>query len=64
MGFLFVCFFCMFRYAMDVIGTVGFGLDVNSVDNPDDSFRETEKLVNNGQLINRIRLFGAFLCPK
>lgn len=54
----------MFRYAMDVIGTVGFGLDVNSVDNPDDSFRETEKLVNNGQLINRIRLFGAFLCPK
>lgn len=49
---------------MDVVGTVAFGLDVNSVDNPDDSFREIEKLVNNGELINRIRLVGAFFCPK
>lgn len=58
-----LCIF-VFRYAMDVVGTVAFGLDVNSVDNPDDSFREIEKLVNNGEWINRIRLVGAFFCPK
>lgn len=51
------------RFALDVVGTVAFGLDVNTLENPDDSFRDMEKLVNNGQIINRIRLIGAFLCP-
>lgn len=52
-----------FRFAMDVVGTVGFGLDVNSVENEDEPFREIEKLVNNGEIINRLRLIGAFFCP-
>lgn len=49
---------------MDVVGIVGFGLDVNTLENPNDAFRDMEKLVNNGELINRIRLVGAFLCPQ
>lgn len=49
---------------MDVIGTVSFGIDVNTTEKPDDPYRDIEKLVNNGDLINRIRLIGAFLCPK
>lgn len=49
---------------MDVVGTVSFGMDVNTLENPDDSFREMEKLVNNGEIINRIRLIGGFLCPR
>lgn len=49
---------------MDVVGTVAFGLDVNTIENADDPFRDMEKLVNNGEIINRIRLVGAFLCPK
>lgn len=53
-----------FRFAMDIIGTVSFGIDVNTTENPDDPYRDIEKLVNNGDLINRIRLVGAFLCPK
>lgn len=52
------------RFAMDVVGTVAFGLDVNTIENPNDPFRDMEKLVNNGEIINRIRLVGAFLCPK
>lgn len=51
------------RYSLDVVGTVGFGLDVNTIDNVNDSFREIEKRVNNGEIINRIRLMGAFFCP-
>lgn len=47
-----------------MVGTVAFGLDVNTLENPDDPFREMEKLVNNGETINRIRLIGAFFCPK
>lgn len=49
---------------MDVVGTVGFGLDVNSIDDPNHSFREIEKQVTNGDFINRVRLIGAFFCPK
>lgn len=49
---------------MDVIGSVGFGLDVNSIDNPTDSFREIERIVRNGKLMSRIRSIGAFFCPK
>lgn len=53
-----------FRFALDVVGTVAFGLDVNTLENPNDPFRDMEKLVNNGEIINRIRLIGAFFCPK
>lgn len=49
---------------MDVIGTVGFGLDVNTLDDPNHKFREIEKQVNAGELLNRIRLIGSFFCPK
>lgn len=49
---------------MDVVGTVSFGLDVNTLENANDPFRDMEKNVNNGNIINRIRLVGAFLCPK
>lgn len=52
------------RFALDVVGTVAFGLDVNTLENPDDPFRDLEKLVNNGEIINRIRLVGAFMCPR
>ncbi|XP_055326009.1 probable cytochrome P450 6d5, partial [Sitodiplosis mosellana] len=52
------------RYGMDVIGTVGFGLDVNSIDDPNHSFREIENQVSNGYFSNRVRLIGAFFCPK
>lgn len=57
-------FFVCCRFSMDIIGTVGFGLDVNTLDDPNHSFREIEKQVTNGEMLNRIRTIGAFFCPK
>lgn len=54
----------VFRYALDIIGTLSFGLNVNTLDNPSDKFRIMERNVNNGQFLNTIRLIGLFLCPK
>lgn len=52
------------RFSLDVTATISFGLDVNTVENPNDPFGEMEKLVNNGKIMNRIRLIGLFFCPK
>lgn len=49
---------------MDVIGTVGFGLDVNCIDNPEHPFRMIERGVNNTRMISTIRWFGWFMCPE
>lgn len=49
---------------MDIIGTVGFGLDVNSLDNPNEPFRTIDEQIRNGALMARIRLIGGFFCPK
>lgn len=62
--FFYVIFFFVNRYGLDVIGTVAFGLDVNCIDDPEHSFRQIEKCVNNGDLINTVRSIGSFLCPE
>lgn len=49
---------------MDVIGTVGFGLDVNSLDNPNEPFRRIDEQIRNSALLARIRLIGGFFCPQ
>lgn len=54
--------FC--RFGMDVIGNVGFGLDVNTIDNPNDSFRQIEKVARNASFFTRLRVIGNFFCPK
>lgn len=48
---------------MDVIGTVGFGLNVNSIDNPNEPFRKIDDQIRNSAFISRVRLIGGFLCP-
>lgn len=52
------------RYALDIVGTVSFGLDVNTIEDGTHLFRTIEKKVNNGEFINSIRTVGAFLCPE
>lgn len=49
---------------MDIIGTVGFGLDVNSLDNPNEPFRKIDEQIRNGAFLSRIRLIGGFFCPR
>lgn len=48
---------------MDVIGTVGFGLNVNSLDNPNEPFRKIDEQIRNGAFLSRVRLIGGFFCP-
>lgn len=52
------------RFAVDVVGTVSFGLDVNTIDDECHLFRSIEKTVNNGEFVNSIRTIGSFLCPE
>lgn len=52
------------RFAVDVVGTVSFGLDVNTIDDASHEFRMIEKTVNNGEFVNSIRTVGTFLCPE
>lgn len=56
--------FFEFSYGMDVIGTIGFGLDVNSIENPNEPFRRIDEEIRNGAFVSRIRLIGGFFCPK
>lgn len=53
-----------FRYALDIIGTVAFGMDVNTLQNPTNAFRTMEKRVNNGELHNVLRQTCIFLYPR
>lgn len=52
------------RYTLNVIGSVIFGLDVDTISNPDDSFRAIEKRINNPALVYVVKGVSVFLCPK
>lgn len=52
-----------FRYALDIIGSVAFGIEPNTLENPDNAFRVMEKRVNNGETLNVIRQTLIFLYP-
>lgn len=53
-----------YRFALNVIGTVVFGLEVDTITNPDDSFRKIEKIIKNPPFINSLKIASVFLCPK
>lgn len=54
----------LLRYALNVIGSVIFGVDVDTISNPTHAFRTIEKRINNSDLINVIKGASVFLCPK
>lgn len=54
----------LFRYALNVIGSVIFGLEVDTIKEPKHSFRTIERMVNNPSISNLIKGIGVFLCPK
>lgn len=56
--------YSIIRFAMDIVGTVSFGLNVNTIDSVDELYLKIEKTVNNGNFINSIRTIGTFLCPE
>lgn len=52
------------RYATDILASAVFGLDTNTLENPDDPFRIIEKRLNTSTLSDRIRSSAVFLFPK
>lgn len=52
------------RYSLNIIASTGFGLDVDTINNPDHEFVNVEAVVNGPGLINSLRLLMAFLCPR
>lgn len=53
-----------YRYALNVIGSVIFGVDVDTLANPKHAFREIDKRITNSDLINVFKGAATFLCPK
>lgn len=52
------------HYAMNVIGSVGFGLDIDTIKNPDHEFCKIDKLVNSPDFVTTLKGTFAFLCPR
>jgi cytochrome P450 family 6 len=53
----------MSRYVIDIIASVIFGCDVNTIRNPNDEFRSIGKSLNTG-FFQAIRGMAVFLCPR
>lgn len=51
------------KYALNIIASVGFGLEVDTIGDPQHEFLQIEKIVNGPGLMNSVRLALAFLCP-
>lgn len=51
------------RYATDIIASVAFGIEINSIDEPDNDFRRNGRNVLAPTLANGIRLLVNFLYP-
>lgn len=52
------------RFALNIIGSVGFGLDIDTLANPEHDFLEIEKRINCPGWSNTLRFALAFLCPR
>lgn len=54
----------LIRYALNVIGSVFYGNDVNTIANPNQEFRRMFKLINSPNFKERIRMALLFIAPK
>lgn len=54
----------LIRYALDVIGSVFYGNDINTIGNPNQEFRRMFKLINSPNFKERIRMALLFIAPK
>lgn len=52
------------RYTVDIIASVIFGYEINSIENPDNEFKWFSNRVNNSGFIQSLRVAVAFCCPK
>lgn len=54
----------LIRYALDVIGSVFYGNDTNTMNNPNQEFRRMFKVINSPNFKERIRMAMLFIAPK
>lgn len=59
-----MCYVLSRRYSLNVIGSVIFGVEADTINDPDHTFRTIEKRILNTDLFNRITGVSVFLCPK
>lgn len=52
------------RYALDVIGSIFFGTDVNTMKNPEQDFYRMNKVLNNPDFKENLRMGLIFIAPK
>jgi len=52
------------RYTTDIIGSTAFGIDVNTIDNPDLPFRNLGRKAFSPSFMNGVRAFMRFVYPK
>lgn len=51
------------KYGTDIIGTTAYGLNVNSLNNPDDEFRKHGKKIFNFNIIRGFEVLSIFFLP-
>ncbi|KAL5279355.1 CYP3A4 family protein [Megaselia abdita] len=51
------------RYAIDIVASVIFGVEVDSFKDPDNMFRQATININSKSIIGNIRAASSFLCP-
>lgn len=52
------------RYTMNVTGSAGFGLDIDTIADPDHEFLKIDHLINSPDMWNTLRVTFAFMCPR
>lgn len=56
--------FLLFRYAVDIVGSVIFGLEVDSFSKPDNEFRSlTDRVLNQSTILQKLMAIMNFACP-
>ncbi|XP_063696951.1 probable cytochrome P450 6d4 [Culicoides brevitarsis] len=54
----------LIRYALDVVGSIFFGTDVNTMQNPDQDFYRMNKILNSPDFKENLRMGLVFIAPK
>lgn len=55
---------CYNRYSLNIIASAGFGLDLDTINNPQHDFTKVKNIVNGPGIITSLRLVFAFFCPR
>lgn len=52
------------RFVVDILASVAFGMEVNTIENPNHDFATVGRRLNDKSFINGMRAAATFICPK